>query len=376
MSSPELQRRHDAVRAGLNQREWSAALLTSKSNFVYLTGLSFDALWSSAARSMACIVPVDGPIRLVIPEFLLADAADALPETSLIGYDPPREPIDHPLSSLLATMPPGPIGWEAGEESRLGLTLDAIDSMRRVAGDRQFVDVSDLLWKIRMQKSPEELESLAAASRAGSLAMESVFGEGIRGRSEKEIAQSLARHALDQGADRVEWIACTSGEGSYQRFVSPPRDRVVEDGDLFWVDIGLTVGGYWSDFCRAAVAGSVSDERLSLQRAIVEATAIGVDRCRSGTPVAEVAATIRKHMTGLGLAGIEYGRLGHGIGLSSTEPPSIAEWDPTILEPGMVVAIEPAVADATGLYCAEQVVVVTDGEPEILTTASSDLSQA
>jgi Xaa-Pro aminopeptidase len=72
---------------------------------------------------------------------------------------------------------------------------------------------------------------------------------------------------------------------------------------------------------------------------------------------------------------IGYGRLGHGIGLSATEPPSVAEWDSTILMEGMVITIEPAVEDETGIYCAEQVVAVTSRGANILSTAPAQLTE-
>jgi Xaa-Pro dipeptidase len=89
-----------------------------------------------------------------------------------------------------------------------------------------------------------------------------------------------------------------------------------------------------------------------------------------------VAAAVRQRAGELGIDLLGYGRLGHGIGLSSTEPPSVAEWDPTILAAGMVLTIEPALSHPSGIYCAEQVVLVTDGAPEILTTAPSELTEA
>jgi Xaa-Pro aminopeptidase len=372
----ELQRRLDAVRAGLAARGWSCAVLTAESNFLYLTGLRFDAVWSSAARSLACIVPADGPLHLLLPTFLAADAAQGVPEAVVHLYDPPRQPLDEPLAQLLEGLSPGPIGWESGGESRMGMSFDTAAAVRSATRNRAAEDVSGLLWETRMRKSPTEVAALAAAAAAGTAAFEAVFAGGVAGRTERDLARALAQRALEAGADRAEWVACTSGVGSYHRFVSGARDRMVEAGDIFWADLGLTSRGYWTDFCRAAVAGPVSGERSHLQGAVIEATAAGIDSCRPSTPVSQVAAAIRRRAAELGIELLGYGRLGHGIGLSSTEPPSVAEWDQTILAAGMVLTIEPALSHPSGLYCAEQVVLVTDGEPEVLTAAPSELTQA
>jgi Xaa-Pro aminopeptidase len=91
--------------------------------------------------------------------------------------------------------------------------------------------------------------------------------------------------------------------------------------------------------------------------------------CRPGVATADIAREVRRVSRSLGLADLGFGRLGHGIGLTATEPPSMVEHDPTILEAGMVVTIEPAASYDDGLYCAEQIVVV--GEPPVVLSTES-----
>jgi Xaa-Pro aminopeptidase len=69
-------------------------------------------------------------------------------------------------------------------------------------------------------------------------------------------------------------------------------------------------------------------------------------------------------------------RVGHGLGLSTTEPPSLALDDPTVLEAGMVVTIEPGFATEFGMFHVEQNVVVTDDGPDVLSTAPWELHEA
>ena len=54
---------------------------------------------------------------------------------------------------------------------------------------------------------------------------------------------------------QLGWIGITSGPGGYERFVSGPRDRRLQRGDMVWADLGFTADGYWSDYCRA-IAGT------------------------------------------------------------------------------------------------------------------------
>jgi Xaa-Pro aminopeptidase len=68
-------------------------------------------------------------------------------------------------------------------------------------------------------------------------------------------------------------------------------------------------------------------------------------------------------------------RIGHGIGISALEPPNIAEYEETILEPGMVITIEPGVATDFGVFHVEQDVLVTETGCEVLSTAHTRIRQ-
>ena len=69
----------------------------------------------------------------------------------------------------------------------------------------------------------------------------------------------------------------------------------------------------------------------------------------------------------------ECGRAGHGVGLQLTEPPSIARVDSTILQPGMVITLEPGYVNEIGCFDCEENILVTETGYEILTSAQRDL---
>lgn len=348
-------------------------IVSTQANFVYFTGLRFDPMWSSATRSMIAVIPAAGPLQLCVPAFVADEAQQAWPEAVVRRYDVPPESVAPHVIDAVDALPVGPIGFELGKEARTGLSPTDFRAIVGPAGRHRVVDGQEVLWSLRMIKSPYEIACLRAAGHATSAAFAQALAGTVSGVAERELARRIGAAAIGAGADTVGWIAMTSGRGSYDRFVSAPRDRIIREGDLVWADVGVRVDGYWSDFCRAAVVGGPSPRQAELQEAVVEATGAGVEVARAGTGVAEVAASVRERSNSLGLAGLGFGRLGHGIGLDATEPPSIAEFDGTILQPGMVVTIEPAVVDETGLYCAEQVLAITDGAPEVLSTAPTGL---
>ena len=93
---------------------------------------------------------------------------------------------------------------------------------------------------------------------------------------------------------------------------------------------------------------------------------------RPGIRASDVARAVMAAVEREGLPSLGFGRLGHGIGLTATEPPSIVVGDDTILEAGMAITVEPAAVFDDGLYCAEQVVIVGE-EPRVLSLAPGEL---
>jgi len=147
---------------------------------------------------------------------------------------------------------------------------------------------------------------------------------------------------------------------------------------MVWMDGGCAVEGMWSDFGRAAVIGGPSPEQLDTQRAIREIGELGVSMVAPGVPVREIAAAVNQQVDAVtapvtSAVSTIAGRIGHGIGCDVTEPPHISEQDPTILAPGMIIAIEPGVATAYGLFHIEENVLVTEDGCEVLSRAPWEL---
>ena len=369
----EFRNRVMRARSAMDEVGLVGLVVSTQASFVYFTGLRFDPLWSSATRSMIAVIPADGPLQLCLPAFVADEAGETWPDAIVHRYDVPPESVVPHVMDAIGALPAGATGFELGKEARTGLTPADFQAITGGVDSVRVVDGQEVLWSLRTIKSPYEIACLRAAAHATSAAFAEALVGTVSGATERELARRIASAAIGAGADTVGWISMTSGAGSYDRFVGAPRNRVIREWDLVWADVGVRVDGYWSDFCRAAVVGVPSPRQMELHEAVVEATNAGIQVARAGTAVAEVAAAVRDRSNSLGLASLGFGRLGHGIGLDATEPPSIAEFDETVLVPGMVITVEPAVVDQTGLYCAEQVLAITDGAPEVLSRAPTCL---
>ncbi|MDQ3226990.1 MAG: Xaa-Pro peptidase family protein [Chloroflexota bacterium] len=367
--------RYERLREELERAEIDALLVTNEANFNYFTGYIAAHPWVSYSRNLIAILPREGSPVLIAPEFLSAEARS---ESWIERVYPSTDVGAAPIAVVAAALRDlglhsARIGAELGYEQRLGISLRDFDRLRAEHPRVEFVDASAVIWKLRMRKSAAEVDCLRDACRVTDRALARLFAGMGAGMSERDIARRLGQLLLEEGADRVGWIMMTSGRDQYHRTFGRPRTRVPEPGDMVWLDVSAIVNGYGADFDRAAVVGGPTREQQDLQRAVHEATMAGIEVIRPGVAVGSIVAAVSDALDRAGLQRLEAGRIGHGIGLQSSEPPDVALTDATVLEPGMVITVEPAIVRDHGIYQVEQNVAVTGTGYENLSRSSPEL---
>lgn len=168
----------------------------------------------------------------------------------------------------------------------------------------------------------------------------------------------------------------------------PKRDRILKEGDIVSLDAGLIYQGYHSDAARTHAVGQVSPEVQRLLDVTKQSFFEGIKYARAGCHLFDISAAIDDYVSGFGY-GIVQDLVGHGIGESLHEDPQIPNFRQKRrgmkLVPGMTLAIEPMInmgtwkvrwlddewtviaEDHKPSAHYENTVLITDGEPEILT---------
>lgn len=168
----------------------------------------------------------------------------------------------------------------------------------------------------------------------------------------------------------------------------PSKKRILSQGDIVSLDAGLIYKGYHSDAARTHAVGAISAEAKKLIEVTRQSFFEGIKFAKAGNHLYDISNAIDAYVSGFGY-GIVRDLVGHGIGTSLHEEPQIPnfrQWRRGIkLQPGMTLAIEPminmggydvewldddwTVVTADGSLSAhyENTVLITDGEPEILT---------
>jgi methionyl aminopeptidase len=243
------------------------------------------------------------------------------------------------------------------------------------------------------RKSARDLEKMRRAGRA----LAEVHGELA-----KAIRPGVQIKELDTLADRL--IRERGGIPSFLGYrgypgricASPneiivhgiPDERVLREGDILSVDVGLTLDGWHADSAVTHAVGTITPVARRLLEVTEASLAAGIEQCRPGRHLSDVSHAIEKVVVGEGFSVVrEF--VGHGIGRALHEDPQVPNFGPPgegpVLEPGMVLAIEPMVnvggwktktlADGwtvvtlDGSLSAhfEHTVAITENGPEVLT---------
>ncbi len=242
-------------------------------------------------------------------------------------------------------------------------------------------------------KTPEEIELMAAACDLTSRTL---------GEMAKWVKPGVATHKIDSVAkeyilDNGGRPACL-GYGGFPGAVCIevnetvvhgfPSQYTLREGDIVGLDIVAELNGYNGDMCYTFPVGEVDEKVMGLLRTTKESLAKGIDACREGNRIGDIANAIQTYVESNGFAVVR-SFVGHGVGRNLHEEPEVPNFGnpgrgPRLL-PGMTIAVEPMVnmgtyevrvlkdgwttVTADGKLSAhyENTVLITDGEPEILT---------
>ncbi len=127
----------------------------------------------------------------------------------------------------------------------------------------------------------------------------------------------------------------------------PSKKRIVKDGDIVSLDIGIDLNGYISDSTHTVMVGNVRPEIKRLVKATRESLVAGIAACRVGNRIRDISNAVNDVAFGRYGYGVVYEYCGHGVGLDVHEDPSVPNCPESGPNPriqaGMVLAIEPMI---------------------------------
>lgn len=359
----EFETRTERAQTAMHAAGIDALFLTTEPEVRWFTGFR-TLFWQSPTRPWFVVVRKSGKPIAVVPEI----GGAPMRETWLDDVRTWSSPhVDDDGVSLLADAldGAGTVGTPMGRESSLRMPLVDFQRLRDRLPGAEWVDATPVTMRLRMLKSAAEIETVAevcaAASRAFARAPE-LFHVG---QPVKAAFKAFRVALLEEGAEDAPYVVGGCGQDGYADVISPPTDAPIAAGDILMLDTGATIRGYHSDFDRNWAFGHASDAAKRAYDTLWRATEAGLNAARPGNTAADM---YRAMAAVIGTGDSDVGRFGHGLGMQLTEPPSNIGFDDTVLEPGMIMTLEPSMAVAPGrVMVHEEDLVIRDGEPELLT---------
>ncbi|MGI9406512.1 MAG: M24 family metallopeptidase [Hyphomicrobiaceae bacterium] len=357
----------------MRARDLDAVVVTTPQNVRYFTGFA-TTFWESPTRPWFVILPREGQPIAVIPEIGAAGMAMTWVD-DIRTWQAPR-PEDDGLSLLASVFDALPvttarIGWEMGRESVVRMPIADFDRLRGMMRGTEFVDASPLIWALRMIKSDGEISRIATACTIACDAFDALPEKLSAGQTEHGAAQAYRALLAEHGADSVPFLSVCSGEAGYSQIIVGPTERTLSAGDVLFVDVGATYDGYFSDFNRNFSFGPPEDAVRRAHETLWQATEAGIAAARPGATMEDLFHAMSGIIDAGGYAPPTTGRLGHGLGMHLTEPPSHMPGDRTVIAEGMVLTIEPGLEYVPGkMLVHEEDIAIRDGAAELLTRRS------
>ena len=338
--------RIDALRRAIEE----PLLVTNGVNVRYLVGFS---------SSNAALFVEPERVRL-FSDFRYAETARAVEGVEFVE-------TKRSLIGALAELLEGTVGFEAD-----AVSYASWEVLR--AGGLELVPRRGLVEALRAVKDESELEKIRRAGEITSEAYARFAEERFVGRTERELAWRLDELFHELGADAPAFETIVASGPNAAKPHARPTDRPMEAGETVVIDAGAMVDGYNADCTRTFATGPLPDELKAGYEATLEGQLAGLEAVRAGVTGVDADAAARDRIEAAGL-GEKFGHgLGHGVGLEVHEAPRLSRESTDTLATGNVVTVEPGVyLEGLGGIRIEDLVVVTDGEPEVLTSFGKDL---
>ena len=325
--------RREKLRRLMHDQELAGLLVTLDANRYYLSG--FELIDHQVNESAGCLLITNDGKDWLCTDARYADAARRIWEPGRVfiyGADSAAS-----IRTLAKNAVSGNIGFEESAMSvrffntfSEGLTLKPADG---------------IVEKLRIRKEPEEIQRMEAAAGLNHKLMERISSELLVGRTEKDIAWTVERFFRENGAEALSFPCITAvGPNAALPHAVPGETRITENTCVL-VDVGCRLNDYCSDQTRTFWVGDKpADIFLDTIALVQEAQQTAINVIRPGMAVSDIYAAAKNFLDDNKVGDRFTHGLGHGIGLQTHEAPSLNARGTTILEPGMIVTVEP------GLY--------------------------
>ena len=355
----------------MQKHELDALLLTTETNVRYFTGF-LTRFWESPTRPWYLIIPRKGKPIAVIPS--IGEALMSKTWIEDIRTWPSPDLKDDGISLLSDTLDEiaqnKNIGIPSGTETYVRMPQT---DLKKLSQNVKLTSDFDIVQKLRMTKSNEEIDKIEKACRIAEKAFRRVPEIAFENVNLDEVFRKFQILCLEAGADWVPYLAGGADTEGYDDVISPAKVAPLKKQDILMLDTGLVWDGYFCDYDRNWSVGTPSKTVSGAYSQLLEASDAAFELAKPGATASDLFHAMNSVLT-LNSSSTDAGRLGHGVGMSLTEWPSIIPDDHTVLEKGMVLSLEPGIAVKNKIIVHEENIEITEtGARYLSPKANKDL---
>ncbi|MGI6631659.1 MAG: M24 family metallopeptidase [Bacillota bacterium] len=345
------------VRQKMAEAKVGGFLVTSHLNWRYLSGFKGDA---------GMLLITDRSAYLYTDSRYTEEATEEAPDFTVIqtGLD------DDPVKDTLNREGIKQVAFEKEH-----VTFSLFEKFQTRFEGVELKGVAGWIEDLRMVKTPEEIALITRAQEIADEAFSLITRSIKVGVTELEMALDLEFTMRRLGAEGLAFpIIAVSGARSSLPHGQPTANKV-SGGDFLTFDFGARYEGYCSDETRTFVIGPLDKKHKEVYEVVLEAQMAGLEAAKPGVLGKDIDKAARKVIDDAGYGQYFGHGAGHGVGLNVHEGPSAGKKGDTVLVPGMVVTVEPGIyIPGFGGCRIEDLVVITEGGKEILSSSPKDLT--
>lgn len=339
-----------------------AIIVSSSDNVTYTAGYEVPSqVFPIRERLIVCVITAGGKNLMLVPdmEYSLAKSNSRLSDVRMYN-----EFTQSPIEELCAILKEFGVAGELLAVEDDFIPGSFLNHLYSIMPEARFIPAKPIMSEVRLIKTHEELEKLRKVNKIAEQAHYYAAERARSGITELEYAQFIYEYVFSNGAESLNKLVVGSGERSEHGNANPTA-RVIRPGEIVRADIFAKISGYQSDVARTAVVGNPTPEQAEKWRKIIEARALVLEMIKPGASTMEIYKAFSRYFEKAGLTPINF--VGHGLGITLHEEPYISRYHDNVLQPGMVLAIEPLYFTQGEGYQIEEIVAVTESGCELIT---------
>ncbi|MFD0981764.1 M24 family metallopeptidase [Tropicimonas aquimaris] len=343
-----------------------AVALVPGANFERLYNASFHSL----ERPLVVVIPVEGAPVAIVPNLELRSFEPLAFEGEVFDWRD-QDGYSEAFAALARHLPLKTLAVE-GQVMRVFVHHALVTAIPGL----QVLDAEREISALRRVKTADEIATMECAIATSEKALAEVLEQVRIGQTEAEVQSFLTQALFRHGAeDHAFGPIVAGGDNSARPHAHARVDYALRDGDCLLFDFGARIGGLNADITRTFFVGHAPDEAQEVYETVLSANLRGIEATRPGVSAHDIDDAVTSVLEASRFADRIRHKTGHGLGRAVHEAPQVMRGNHEILEPGMVITVEP------GLYAIgdlgiriEDDVLVTETGCRSLTTFPKDLT--